>query len=208
MVIYLKSTFCLLAYLFLHWLLHDKDLKIKVSLQRAGKFECIETFCCDLIARMLLASNWELAWNAVKILTDKKNSWIDNLDMIMDYGVYPFFLSVLQVPSEFLQGDHSTWTSVDDIPAKNAGRFHCLLLGPHSDHNNNVNWRMYAIWNRSRSVHNTGSCYPGLGCFCQVHLAWGLRLTWGLGCFGRYKLYKPALVWVASPGILHSSYFV
>ena len=59
------------------------------------------------------------------------------------------------------------------------------------------NRKMYAI-KQIRSVQNTGTCYPGLGWICQVHLGFGLSTSAQVPD-------KPALVWVACPGILHRS---
>ena len=52
--------------------------------------------------------------------------------------------------------------------------------------------------NKLRSVQNTGTCYPGLGWICQVHLGFGLSASAQVPD-------KPALAWVACPGILHRS---
>ena len=49
-----------------------------------------------------------------------------------------------------------------------------------------------------RSVQNTGTCYPGLGWICQVHLGFGLSASAQVPD-------KPALAWVACPGFLHRS---
>ena len=55
----------------------------------------------------------------------------------------------------------------------------------------------YIIY-KLRSVPNTGTCYPGLGWICQVHLGFGLSASAQVPD-------KPALAWVACPGILHRS---
>ena len=57
------------------------------------------------------------------------------------------------------------------------------------------------LWNKLRYVQNTGTCYPGLGWICQVHLGFGLSAS-------AQVTDKPALAWVACPGILHRSQFV
>ena len=57
--------------------------------------------------------------------------------------------------------------------------------------------KMYAI-KQIKSVQNTGTCYPGLGWICQVHLGFGLSASAQVPD-------KPALAWVACPGILHRS---
>ena len=54
------------------------------------------------------------------------------------------------------------------------------------------------LWNKLRSVQNTGTCYPGLGWICQVHLGFGLSASAQVPD-------KPALARVACPGILHRS---
>ena len=54
------------------------------------------------------------------------------------------------------------------------------------------------LYNKLRSVQNTGICYPGLGWICQVHLGFGLSASAQVPG-------KPALAWVVCPGILHRS---
>ena len=55
----------------------------------------------------------------------------------------------------------------------------------------------YIIY-KLRSVQNTGTCNPGLGWIRQVHLGFGLSASAQVPD-------KPALAWVACPGILHRS---
>ena len=102
--------------------------------------------------------------------------------------------------------------------AKHAGSFDCLMTSlilitmdngrghcaywqsckvPNQTHRGMKKWKMYAI-NKLRSVQNTGTCYPGLGWICQVHLDFGLSASAQVPD-------KPALAWVACPGILHRS---
>ena len=50
-------------------------------------------------------------------------------------------------------------------------------------------------------MQNTGTCYPGIGWICQVHLGFGLSASAQVPD-------KPALAWVECPGILHRSQFV
>ena len=57
---------------------------------------------------------------------------IDSLDMVMK-----FISQFCQFRDQSSKCDHSSWTSVHDLPARDAGRFDCLLLEHHSDHNNN-----------------------------------------------------------------------
>ena len=82
------------------------------------------------------------------------------------------------------------------------GRGHCAYWQsckvPNQTHRGMKKIRkMYAI-KKLRSVQNTGTCYPGLGLICQVHLGFGLSASAQVPD-------KPALAWVACPGILHRS---
>ena len=107
------------------------------------------------------------------------------------------------------------WTSCTS--ARHAGSFDCLMTSlilitmdngrghcahwqsckvPNQTHRGMKKIRkMYAI-KQLRSVQNTGTCYPGLGWICQVHLGFGLSASAQVPD-------KPALAWVACPGILH-----
>ena len=59
--------------------------------------------------------------------------------------------------------------------------------------NPQVNWNCRIMpLNKSRSVQNTGTCYQGLGWFCQGHLGFGLSATAQIPD-------KPALAWVVCP---------
>ena len=50
-------------------------------------------------------------------------------------------------------------------------------------------------------MKNTGTCYPGLGWICQVHMGFGLSASAKVPD-------KPVSAWVASPGILQRSQLV
>ena len=84
----------------------------------AAKLECTNTFCCDIILLKLLASDWELESNAVKVLTGTKiahspplDSWIDNLDMVIDFihFICQFWSSMTILPVWTSQQTLSTW---------------------------------------------------------------------------------------------------
>ena len=57
--------------------------------------------------------------------------------------------------------------------------------------------KMYAI-KQIKICAEYGTCYPGLGWICQVDLGFGLSASAQVPD-------KPALTWVACPGILHRS---
>ena len=60
--------------------------------------------------------------------------------------------------------------------------------------------KMYAI-KQIKICAEYRDSYPGLGWICQVHLGFGLSASDQVPD-------KPALAWVACPGILHRSKFV
>ena len=57
--------------------------------------------------------------------------------------------------------------------------------------------KMYAI-KQIKICAEYRTCYPGLGWICQVHLGFGISASAQVPD-------KPALAWVACPGILHRS---
>ena len=115
--------------------------------------------CCTHAAGIRLGTGVK----CIQVLTHTKRHslhLIPGLIILTWYGCYSYYLSILPVPWQFFQCDHPIRTWVLDLPARYAGRFHCLLLEPHSDHNNNGgrqqansypthtgfrNWEMYAI---------------------------------------------------------------
>ena len=56
--------------------------------------------------------------------------------MVMDMVILSILSANFPVSWQFFQCDHPSRTSVLDLPARNAGRFHCLLLEPHCVHTN------------------------------------------------------------------------
>ena len=82
------------------------------------------------------------------------------------------------------------------------GRGHCAYWQsckvPNQTHRGMKKLGKCMLRNKLRSVQNTGTCYPGLGSICQVHMGFSLSASAQVPD-------TPALAWVACPGILHRS---
>ena len=82
------------------------------------------------------------------------------------------------------------------------GRWHCAYWQsckvPNQTHRGMKKIRkLYAI-KQIKICAEYRTCYPGLGWICQLHLGFGLSASAQVAD-------KPALAWVACPGILHRS---
>ena len=98
-------------------------------------------------------------------------------------------------------GSFDCWMTSLILITMDNGRGHCAYWQsckvPNQTHRGIKKRKMYAI-KKLRSVQNTGTCYPGLGWICHIHLGF---LLWASAQVPD----KPALAWVACPGILHRS---
>ena len=124
-----------------------------------------------------------------------------------DYGLYPFYLSVFSVSCKFFQCDHPNWTSVPDLPARNAGIWLSFAIASFWSQwkqwkatfpflNCRVpNWKMYAI-------KQIKICVEYWDMLPRPRLV--LPGTRGLQPAASVQVPdKPA--WAACPGILHRS---
>ena len=110
-------------------------IKLSNSSLAAIKLEYVKTFCCDppsytQVAGIRLGTGVKCS----KVLTDKRlpslDSWIDNLDIFMDFICFICQLCQFHDNSSvIIPAEPQYW--------RNNGRFHCPLPEPQSDHNNN-----------------------------------------------------------------------
>ena len=167
----------------------------------------------------LLESVWILDWNTVKLLTGmlkslhSLGSCAENFPLIQISSILSVIFTRLWLKCQrvFLMGQlhlskecWELWLSHDQPHPDYNGQWQralCILAVLQISQPNpqrNETKGNYMLSNKLRSVQNTGTCYPGLGWICQVHL--GFHLSASAQVPG-----KPALAWVACPGILHSS---
>ena len=168
-----------------------------------------KTSWLDLIPT-LLDSIQILGWNTVKLLTGMPKtlrslgSWTENFPLIQISSILSAnFTSLWHKCQSVLMGQlHLSkacwefWLSDEQPHSDYNGQWQralfilAVLQSSQPNLQRNKKGKMNAT-NKLRSVQNTGTCYPGLGWICQVHLGsshpGSSQTSLGLGSMSRYS---------------------